>query len=392
MTLNRWENNHHQPRVADLESLLLTLSASQEQRQQALALLGTPPAQAQIRSIIVQIDKQKNIGPLSHGGDLLRAMRTRRGLSREETAKRVGVTTRTLRRWEKAEVWPSPTHLQTLCYVLQARTEEMVALTTSHLSSQSGEGNYSLNELIERGTALCHYPGSMPEALNDLHFMTLEAQLWPLAARSEAGAQFLAKVYSCHAHQLSCYERFSEIGHYAHLALDLWSPNGTPDVFQAMAGIAAARAAVYSGGRHTPERGLAVLKHWLDAIPWPNFQAWILSDMAKYLAQDGQVESAIALARQAQEISERCDPIEFANRELDIAQIMIWNGQAAQALPLIDRHRHSLTPYSLLLEVEANLNLKDLDRASEKLKEVLELVKLTRWVQWQPRARLMAQR
>ncbi len=114
--------------------------------------------------------------------------------------------------------------------------------------------------------------------------------------------------------------------------------------------------------------------------------------MAKYSAQAGQAESAIILARQAIKVSERCDPIEFANRELDLAQIMIWNGQAAQAQPLIDRHRQQLTPYSLLLEVEANLNLKDLDRASEKLKEVLELVKLRRWVQWQPRAQLLAQR
>ncbi|RYE65368.1 MAG: transcriptional regulator, partial [Oxalobacteraceae bacterium] len=264
VTLNRWENNHHQPRVADLESLLLALSASQEQRQQALALLGTPPAQAQIRSIIVQIDKQKDIGPLSHGGDLLRAMRTRRGLSREETAKRVGVTPRTLRRWENAEVWPSPTHLQTLCYVLQACIEEMVALTTSNLSPQSDEQSCSLDELMERGMDICHRSEGMPQALRELNFMALEALAWPWAARSEAGAQFLAKVYSYHAHLLSCYDRFSEIGRYAHLALDLWPPDGTPVGVQTMTGIAAARAMVYSGGRRAPEQALEVLKHWLD--------------------------------------------------------------------------------------------------------------------------------
>jgi transcriptional regulator with XRE-family HTH domain len=398
VTLNRWENNQQQPRVADLELLLGALSARQEQRQQALALLGTPPAQAQIRSILVQVGQhqvgqQKDIGPLSHGGDLLRAMRMRCGLSKEETAQRVGVTTRTLRRWEKAEVWPSPTHLQTLCYVLHARTEEMVALSTSQLSPQSGDGNASLDDLVERGNALCHDTERMPEeALKELHFLTLEAQAWPLAARSEAGVQFLAKLYSYHAHLLSCYDRFSEIGYYAHLALDLCPPEGTPSGFQTITGIAAARAAVFSGGRHTPEQGLKMLKYWLNAAPWFDFQAWILSDMAKYLAQAGYGESSLSLARQAKKISERCHPIELANRELDMAQIMIWNGQAAQALPLIHRHRQELAPYSLLLEVEANLSLKDLDRASEKLKEVLELVESKRWVQWQPRARLLAQR
>jgi tetratricopeptide (TPR) repeat protein len=220
----------------------------------------------------------------------------------------------------------------------------------------------------------------------------LEAQLWPLAARSEAGAQFLAKIYSYHAHALSCFDRFSEIGHYTNLALDLWPPDGTPSGAQTVTGIAAARAAVFSGGRHTPEQGLEMLKYWLDAAPSPDFHAWILSDMAKYLAQAGHGESAIALARQAIRISKRCDPIELANRELDMSQIMIWNGQAAQALPLIHRHSQSLTPYSLLLEVEANLNLKDLDRANEKLQEILQLVELNRWLQWQPRARLLAQR
>ena len=53
----------------------------------------------------MQIAAQAGVSAMMHGGDLLRTIRIRRGLSLEEAAHHVEVTGGTLRRWEKMEVW-----------------------------------------------------------------------------------------------------------------------------------------------------------------------------------------------------------------------------------------------------------------------------------------------
>ncbi len=57
---------------------------------------------------------------LKSGGDPLRAMRLRNGLSLEALAAQTAVATRTLRRWEQGETWPDLTHLYALCRTLNA--------------------------------------------------------------------------------------------------------------------------------------------------------------------------------------------------------------------------------------------------------------------------------
>src|SRR5437016_2875076 len=102
VTLNRWETGVHQPRLPELEALLGALRADPQRKRQALALMDAPRARKRTRALIAQIGERAGIGPMPNGGDLLRAMRMRRGLSREAAAERIGVSTRTLRRWETA--------------------------------------------------------------------------------------------------------------------------------------------------------------------------------------------------------------------------------------------------------------------------------------------------
>src|SRR5438128_27725 len=104
VTLNRWETGAQKPRVKELESLLSALAASPTQRRKALALEERLPQVERVA--VIRAAEQQGLGPMPHRGDLLRAMRLRRGLSLEAVAERLGVTTRTLRRWESAEVWP----------------------------------------------------------------------------------------------------------------------------------------------------------------------------------------------------------------------------------------------------------------------------------------------
>ncbi|RYG58656.1 transcriptional regulator, partial [bacterium] len=165
VTLNRWETGVQQPRLLDLESLLSALDTTQQERLKARSLLGTPFLSKQTppalgepgQSVIERVTVPNGIGPMPHRGELLRALRMRRGLSQEETAQKIGVTTRTVRRWESSEVWPAPAYISSLCYCLEARTEEMVALTTGNLLFLPDLENASLAELRTYGYQLFFY-------------------------------------------------------------------------------------------------------------------------------------------------------------------------------------------------------------------------------------------
>lgn len=398
VTLNRWETGAQQPRAVELESLLAALSASAQEHQQALSLLDTPQARVQIRDILVQTGEQREIGPMPHRGDLLRALRMRRGFSQEEAAQRIGVTVRTLGRWERSEVWPSPSHLQTLCYVLQAHAEEMLALTTGQLPPLPDAKGASLDELRARGHVLHFYTLYWQgEALKELCFLLLEAQAWSIVARSGVGHQVLADLYTYHASHLSYFNRFAESAAYAERSLALLPKKLPLTPARAMAGITSAHAAANRGRQPVPQRGIKILRHWIDEVSWPDYRAWMLSNMADYCTQDGDVEGGLRMARRATEIAARCENShELYNRELDEARLLIGAGKPGPALGLIQRDR--ARPYLdqpakfQLLEAEAFLDLGELSQAHDRLQNALRLIEVGALAHLRRRARELALR
>ena len=231
-TLDRWEKGRAQPYLLELTSLLAALDASETQKRQALSLMNAPRAARQIRQETTQIAEQSGIGSLPHGGDLLRAMRMRRGLSLDETALQIQISGGTLRRWEKMEVWPSLEQLHRLCYALQAHEEEIVALTVGRFSQKPRIEKVSLDLLQERLAgimALEHRQGNY--SLLELALLQLEADAWPLALRSASGKQLLIEIYSFHAQRLSMRERLTEANAVAERAMELMTSRLKPQRF-----------------------------------------------------------------------------------------------------------------------------------------------------------------
>ena len=398
VTLNRWETCAQQPRVLELESLLRALAANQSERRQALEMLGTPQARALLREGMVRAGEHRDIGPMPHGGDLLRALRTRQNWSQGEAAQRIGVAVRTLRRWEKSEVWPSPAQMQTLCYALRAHTEEMVALTSGPLSPTPESEAATLEEIEVCGERL-YYVNSpwCPAALKELHYLALGAQCWPLVVKSGKGQQVLAKIYSYHANYLCCARRFAESEVYANRALDLLSQQALLTHSQLMAAITVASATVHRGARSSPQRGIQMLQSWLGLVEWPEYEAWMLSDMAAYTALVGDVESGLRLVRRAREVASRSDnPHELYNRERDEARLLLQAGKPRQALALIQRERPQ--PFLdhparfSLLEAEAYLDLQEPSLAHDRLQHAQRLIEAKALVHLQPQAQLLARR
>ncbi|RYG74142.1 XRE family transcriptional regulator [bacterium] len=380
------------------------MDTTQQERLKARSLLGTPFLSKQTppalgepgQSVIELVTVPNGIGPMPHRGELLRALRMRRGFSQEETAQKIGVTTRTVRRWESSEVWPAPAYISSLCYCLEARTEEMVALTTGNLLFLPNLENASLAELRTYGYQLFFYSDDThTQALKELGFVMLEIQLGPFATRSETGRRVLSETYSFHAEYLCRQERFTESGYYADRALDLWPQETSPSKKIVMAGITAAHSATFRGPRPAPQRGMEILRYWSGVVEWPEYQAWMLSNMADYVGQMGEAESSLAFVRQARAIAAHCDnPHELHNRELDEARILIDVGQPRQALILI--HKDRPQPYLdhsakfRLLEVAAYLNLGERSIAHDRFQDALRLIETNNLVHLLSRAEKLA--
>src|SRR5579862_2029450 len=79
-TLSQWESGARQPRIVELEAVLETLDASLPQRAQGLAHIEAPRALRRLRNA----EETAGLGPPPTAGDLLHAMRLRRGYTQEQ--------------------------------------------------------------------------------------------------------------------------------------------------------------------------------------------------------------------------------------------------------------------------------------------------------------------
>ncbi|MCW3055791.1 MAG: Helix-turn-helix protein [Chthonomonadales bacterium] len=105
-TLIRWEQGHTLPRLPEFQAVLTTLGATPAEQTRALQLLEAPRA--------ARLMQQETSNPTTadilqpHGGDLLRALRLRRGWTVTEAARQIGTAQNTVSRWEHGDAWPSP--------------------------------------------------------------------------------------------------------------------------------------------------------------------------------------------------------------------------------------------------------------------------------------------
>lgn len=378
-TLNRWEKGDTQPHLPELNALLTALGADARQKQTALQLMEAPRAVRQIRSEIAQITELSGMPSLPHGGELLYALRMRRGLSLDEAARSVGVTGGTLRRWEKMEVWPSSEQLHRLCYFLKAQEGEIVALTLGRFSRMARLEKVSLDAIEERLQSLDDLFDDEGRAgrlwtdipMLDMTYLHLEADAWPLALRSAAGKQQVIHIYGSHAQSLSCQERLVEAGQIAERALELIGNKLKPEKFWMYPVIVSARARGLGGERATPKRGLERLRPWASMTQWPDLQAWLLADMAKYLGMSGEPEAALTVAEQACRVAENAEnPVELCFRKWDKASLLLQAGRPGEALTIVEERadiedRPSERIDISLLRAEAYLGTGDRTQAHD---------------------------
>jgi transcriptional regulator with XRE-family HTH domain len=391
--LSQWESGTRQPRVTELEAVLDALNADAAHRALVLAGIDAPRALRRLRQPAVS-----PLGPPPTAGDLLRAMRRRRDWTQEQAAAAAGVRRGALMRWERGERLPASEQVQALCYALGAREEELVALTTGAFTATPVEAPATWEEAaadlgpryeaLRRGECL---------GLEELTCLMLEREAWGWALRDSTARHALATYYAAHAQFYRAEGRLGEIGPLAQRALAVVpEPDPRSGTFL-WSVILNAVAAVYGGSFPAPERGIRLLRAWVERSTPPHYTAWMLSNMAEYAALAGETEASLALAERACRVAAQYErPVELYLRRLDHGRLLLAAGRPAEALRVLPEPDPELDirtlPELWLLRAEAHGHVGEHAAAQEELQRADVLIKAGNRARLRPRLEGLAQR
>jgi transcriptional regulator with XRE-family HTH domain len=369
-TLHRWEKGESLPCLSELEAVLTALEATSQQKRQALALMDAPRAQAQVRQRINRIAEHLDIETLPHGGDLLRAMRIRRGWTLEDAASRISVSARTLRRWEQGSIWPPLPQLHTLCFVFKAEEEEMIALTCGHLrfthSREPADRLLTPEALEHRLWAIDAYREHGTYKLLELELLSLKRQAWRLAPHQARGRYLLALAHYIHARHHHAWGSVQESGRLANLAMWPLAETVEGEPYALYAAVIAARVANYEGMRPSPQRAVEILRPWLPLKRWKAHAGWARSEMAAFLCQCGNVDAGLAMSEEALQIASEMDPIYQMRRHLSHVDIvLLFAHKPAQALEFVSTTGVNTRIY----KIEANMKKAEILIALDEFSE-----------------------
>lgn len=333
-TLSYWEAGTRQPRVPELETVLVALHATETQRAQALAVIDAPRSMRQLR-----LDEPSSgLGTPPVLGDLLRAMRLRRGWTQEQTAAALEVTQATIARWERGERQPTTALLHALCFALHAQPEEVTTLTAEEgfvVASPNQNRAERLERIRYHLMKIVNPPTPTESRLWELEMIAMERELWTDAVEDQEARDLLATVFASHAESYRNRLIWTDVVPLARRALALVSPS-SPRPILLRASLMAAAGAVYGGVRTAPERGFHQLKNLLEVSDNPVFSAWILSDMAKYAALAGQTQTSLSLAGTACKTANASESVgEVYLRRMDHGRLLLQAGQPRAALRVL---------------------------------------------------------
>jgi transcriptional regulator with XRE-family HTH domain len=381
--LSQWESGVRQPRVPELEATLNALGASPAQRVLVLARIEAPRAKRLLREPAVSA----RLGPPPAAGDLLRALRLRRGWTQAEVAIRVGVRQNTIARWESGERNPSSQEMQALCSALEAEEPELMVLLTGDFAGVLEEMPGDEESLEEYLKTLLYKPNPH---LEELYFIALERVLWQQAVQSETARLLLAQALAYHVHFLGNYGRWQEVHTLATRVLELTPRQETEPDYVLRAALKLAAAAVYAGHRPAPERGLHLLQSYLPRSATPDYTAWMLSDMAKYTVLAGQPQRGVVLAREAVCVAEE----ETDMRRIDYSRLLVANGQPEEALRILPDlpEENRICVYAQSAKVEAYLALGETSQAQRELTRAYDIIEAHDLKGDRQQADLLAQR
>lgn len=387
--ISQWESGYRQPRIPELEAVLSALNADTAQRTRLLAAIEAPRALRQLRKTAI-------VEPPTVG-DLLRSLRHRKGWTQEQLASALHVTRTAVGHWEQGERMPSTEQIHEICYMLDAHEEELVALSTGRCPQKPtlstaqdwGETQYGIEQRWQQ------LKSDGVGGLDELAFWTLERQVWEHAVQDPSAIPLLAKIYATHAQYFRTHRRWSEIAPYTEKAMTLLDSTQEVTTTRLWVGILRSTAAVYGRDKPTPQRGVYLLSSEVElAGEFPEYQAWMLADMAKYMALDGQAEAGLELTARAIEIARNTNRTEYIMRQIDHVRLLLQMGRSTEALRILPQEDTfrlvSARAEVSLLSADAHLRDGNPSEAANSFQKATDLIEQHNLVALRPEADLLA--
>lgn len=305
--LRYWESSSQCPREMELESVLKALKATSKEKQQVYALLPETRTIRQMPNVIMSDSIPPSLpGQIPGIGDLLRAMRHRRGWTQEQLAAEMKVSRTAILRWETTRNLPSEDLLERLCLLLNASLEEKDVLSARRLlpghwalqlTLEECRHQYALLRQIQDGNN-----GLMP--LTDLYSLSLKRQLYSLLPHSPEALPLLTKVEVHHCWWLYMQERTAEACAGCWRLLQLAdSTLASDNSFVGALNLLSAKVVSSANGE---QNAIRLLSRWLKILP-ERLHYWLLCDMALYAGRAQQASAAHHFLNRAQQV--RCHVI-----------------------------------------------------------------------------------
>jgi transcriptional regulator with XRE-family HTH domain len=361
-----------------LESVLKALEAAPQERTQIYARL-TEPRSVRLAPRVVPTSL---LGSLPGIGDLLRAMRVRRGWTQEQFAEEMRVSRATVIRWEATRTLPSEEDMERLCGTLHAAPEEQAALRARRLSPSSWRPQLTLEECIEQVEILRQVrsgEGSLMPIV-DLYTLALKRQLRFLLGQSSEALRRLAQMEVQHGWWLYMHGRAAEACAGNWRALNLVRGAHAPETFWVNAlNLLAAHAA---NGARGPEKAVRLLSPWLPQFP-ASLHPYLLCDLALYAGRAQRHEEAMNFLQRAQKaMSGRSKESAEAQGSahwyvrMTTARVLLSGGKPVEALDWFPEENVAGDGriHELLVWAEAYLAAGEKNQASRYLSEAQTLL------------------
>ena len=308
-----WEKGQHLPGSQELEGVAQALGLTAEERQALIALLPVSKAVKIARAL----PTWSAVSPPPGAGDLIRALRWRRRLSRDTLAQALGVHRTTLTRWESSRAVPDAESRQRLCDALGAFPAERDALlTASHSTILWGKAAPTLDVYREEAARLAQGSGRETIPLFDLRAHLLAGTLWHLAAHQSEARSLLAQTYAAHAVYACIRGDDSAALDYSGRSLILIkAENSLPKstLYQALwaSGHARAHRAPHSGA----EQSFRQARQWLLKMRRFGAPAFLFLNTAVWALRSGLLREAQEYGRAANVLMERSNNLSIYVRE-----------------------------------------------------------------------------
>jgi transcriptional regulator with XRE-family HTH domain len=288
-TLSEWENGRSRPSLRELESVLACLKVTPQQRRVALQTLQAPRA-------IVRLAAEGDRPPVA--GDLLHAMRLRRGLTQSELARSIGGTQGMVAKWERSEDWPSPERLYAVCFALGAHPEELSTVVSGRF-----EPLYSPLLPFDPDLAWGYYRSfNRRSPLYCLKMFGLMAATWSESQRNADAHTFLTFLYASHTRYLFDAGQHVEAGILVDKALarvdDGWTNQNL--------WLDALMTRVMLMRRKGKQQARPLVKLLSEAMPHvtnTTFKAWMHSELGVALALLGLGDVAVQSSQNALQLA-----------------------------------------------------------------------------------------